>query len=191
MEVTYTQTFKEGVLVSVLATRHSAPIGFLVVWTVAIPASLVGLGALAWTDGKFQHATGIADWLADLAAWVGTIIGLSGAAFAYLSLSNWFRTRHQTVSIDQQALSTIYGKRKQLAAWPSVNRLDQDERYIYLGTKPSAVGGVVFAMVPKRAFGSPAEADAFYHQAMNYWRDVAGVHSAAQSQTWPPAPKVG
>ncbi len=45
-------------------------------------------------------------------------------------------------------------------AWAGVHRIEQNQEYVFIYTTASAAH-----VIPKRAFGSPAEAESFYHLA--------------------------
>lgn len=51
--------------------------------------------------------------------------------------------------------------------WVTVERVDQDDRYIYI------VGTSGWYIIPKRAFTSDAEAHAFFEEALSFWKSAA------------------
>jgi hypothetical protein len=61
------------------------------------------------------------------------------------------------VALDQDGVleRTVVGESR--TAWAGVHRVEQDDRYIYLYTSPSAAH-----VIPKRAFADVASAEAFY-----------------------------
>jgi hypothetical protein len=64
--------------------------------------------------------------------------------------------RHR-IEVDERGLveSTAVGESR--TSWRGVDRIEQDPTYIFIYTSPAAAH-----VIPKRAFGGPGEADAFY-----------------------------
>lgn len=65
--------------------------------------------------------------------------------------------RHR-IAVGEQGLveSTAVGESR--TSWSGVDRVEEDPHYIFIYTSPAAAH-----VIPKRAFGRPEEADAFYH----------------------------
>jgi hypothetical protein len=64
--------------------------------------------------------------------------------------------RHRKVVSEQGLVeSTDVGESR--TSWAGVDRVEQDPHYIFIYTSPAAAH-----VIPKRAFGSPDKADAFY-----------------------------
>ena len=65
-----------------------------------------------------------------------------------------------TISLNEEGLveSTAVGESR--TSWAGVNRVEQDEKYIYIYTAPHAA-----LIVPRRAFHSSQEAESFYQLA--------------------------
>ena len=64
------------------------------------------------------------------------------------------------VSLGEAGLTERTAVNESHTAWAGVDRVEQDEVYVFIYTAPAAA-----LVIPKRAFGSPAEAESFYHLA--------------------------
>jgi hypothetical protein len=70
-------------------------------------------------------------------------------------LLGWHR-----VGLGEAGLTEMSAVNDSRTAWAGVDRVEQDGEYVFIYTTPHAAH-----IIPKRAFGSPAEAESFYHLA--------------------------
>lgn len=103
----------------------------------------------------------------------------------------WLLNRRGWVMTSPDGIRYRDGLFKWQLSWRVVGRIDEDDQYIYLGGNPSFYRSASFVMIPKRTFASPADAEAFFQQAVTYWSPLVRVDTPAISNTWPPAPRVG
>ena len=61
------------------------------------------------------------------------------------------------VALDEEGVLERTAVGESRTRWAGVHRIEQDDRYIYLYTSPSAAH-----VIPKRAFADPGDAEAFY-----------------------------
>ncbi len=95
-----------------------------------------------------------------------------------------------TITIDSQfcCRETLF---KQKAAWTAFASLTEGvDHYFFTGWRYAF-------FLPKLAFDSRAEADAFYRTALLFWREAKGLPEPSipavpnVSRVWPPAPRPG
>ena len=90
-----------------------------------------------------------------------------------------------TISPEWFAERTFVNETK--IAWTTILSLEDDQSYFFFLSKN------IGFIIPKRAFSSPAEADAFLNMARRYW-DAAKTRTpptAEDTAIWPPAPRPG
>ena len=92
------------------------------------------------------------------------------------------------VSISPEWLSERTTVNDTKMAWTTIQSIEEDENYFYLFTSKS-----VAHIVPKRAFSSPHEAQAFLSDARRYWgtAKTRTPVTADNPAVWPPAPRPG
>ncbi len=120
---------------------------------------------------------------------VGSIIGWFVGSMAPFILSP-FLSNIITVSIDAHGWKTLNQSSSvtMLISWQKVKAVEEDTRYIYFRKTWQMM------TIPKDAFSSSVEAEAFFETALGYWRKAKGIPSPsapATSGVWPPAPRVG
>ena len=92
-----------------------------------------------------------------------------------------------TITIDS-AFFGLKTSRSAKTRWKLISTIEEEAGYFCF------VGRMRTFLVPKRAFNSSAEADAFFQMALGYWREAKGIvppPAPDVSGVWPPAPRTG
>ncbi len=197
MEVTFTLTpddilhyarhYYRTRMLKALNIRPALIYAFLGLMLLVIPAGL-------WGALDLWRKTGVIPW--------GLILGfvlISGVACLYLPPTRWRIvkfTRKQpesliphTVNISPEWLSAKTSMSESKHSWQTVYSLEEDPDYLYLFISKGSAH-----VVPKRAFGSRAQAQAFLDKARLYWdaaKSGQTVFDGAAEDTgvWPPPPR--
>lgn len=103
---------------------------------------------------------------------------------------DWLLHRRRWLTIGPDGIDCKQHWRKYHLPWRRIAQIEEDAEFLCFGSKTTAIGAVVFAAIPKRAFPAPAEAEAFFGQANRYWNEATEPTPAAEG-AWPPAPREG
>jgi hypothetical protein len=76
---------------------------------------------------------------------------------------------NRIVAIDETGIHESMDIANEFVQWQGINRIEQDMKYIFLFV--DVLRGYV---IPKRSFASVTDAEAFYNQAMEYYKAAAG-----------------
>ncbi len=136
----------------------------------------------AWDSHVVPMIFGRSDLPFNGSTLMAPFIGLLAPVFTW-----WFFMRHVTIFLDPKQIVIKHPAIEAIdVPWRSVNLLEEDSAYIVIGAKLSWLRSPYY-IVPKRAFTSNQEAQAFFDQADNYWSEAVG-RSVEASGAWPPAP---
>jgi len=93
-----------------------------------------------------------------------------------------------TISISPEWLSERTHVNESKVAWSTMKSLEEDPEYLFL-----FVDRLVAHAIPKRAFSSPHEAEAFLNTARRYWEAAKSGKPipAEETAVWPPPPRIG
>ena len=113
---------------------------------------------------------------------------------AMIILVMWPLMRRSGVDIDHNGVLFLRIKFNFRVPWESIDRLDQDQGSIYIGTKSLRFGRRIFARmffaaIPKRVFDSGQTAQEFFDQAQAYWQAAVRAPAVGEAGAWPPAPE--
>ncbi len=109
----------------------------------------------------------------------------------------WLIARRKTVTIDNEGILFQYFLYHNRKPWESVDSVEEDGGYFYISSRPPHLPFLsakisrrqaLSVMIPKHAFPSSKEAEAFYSQAMDYCREAVDDQAAQVANSWPPAP---
>lgn len=93
-----------------------------------------------------------------------------------------------TVDISPEWLSEKTHVNESKTAWSTMKSLEEDPEYLFL-----FVDRLVAHAIPKRAFSSPHEAEAFLRTARLYWEAAKTGQPVPKdgAAIWPPPPRIG
>ncbi len=191
MEVTYEMTPEDVWHYQEYYRRHKAGLRPILVYLLFGFAGIVCVGGsfVAW---KAWSRYGKAEWniILPLLAEVFIILRLLPQTKARLTKKYRQKpgifSRH-TYQISPEWLVQKTSVRESKNAWAPLFSLEEDEKYLYYFlTKTTAY------IIPKRAFTSYGEAQAFSEMSRRYWQAAKNGASLAEPEgIWPPAPRPG
>ena len=95
----------------------------------------------------------------------------------------------QTVKIGAKGLYGISGHTEITRAWPSFTEITGNTEYIYL-----LLNRMTVVIIPKNAFLSPQDAEAFLNAARGFWKSAvfgSDMPAVPEPTSWPPSPRQG
>lgn len=204
MKIEYSLTLKEYYRYQGLLIRRSlfnsplATYSFAAIWAVIL--------LFPWANNYYmRHVQGLPlppdtvnNLMFDAIPSVGFLAG-----FALFMPLAWLLDRRYSLEINREGVAFKLGRATGHSPWSTINRVDQDDSYVYIGSKGLPLGKLLItsyndpvmktlplAMLPKRVFSSTAEAQAFLGQAQAYQREASGSDQSPRD-AWPPAPTGG
>ncbi len=159
---------------------------------------LFGLAGIVCVGSSFVvwetwSRSGKVEWNTLLPLLAGIFVALCFLPPSKARMTKTYRQRpgvfaRHTYQISPEWLSQLTPVSESKNAWASLFSLEEDESYLYYFlTKSTAY------IIPKRAFTSYGEAQAFLNMSRHYWEAAkTGTLSAAEPEgIWPPAPRPG
>ena len=192
LEITYDLTPDDLWQYQLYYRRHKAPVRPLLLYALAGIAVAIYLGSVyvtfdSWLKSQ-QPQWAIVLYLAAMPYFFVRFLPVTkGRAVKIMSKRPGFFCEHiASISPEWLAEKTTVNDTK--IAWITLHSLEEDESYFYF-----FLSKTVAYIIPKRAFTTHSEAQAFLDVSRRYWGAAkAGTPVAGEdAATWPPAPRLG
>lgn len=190
MQIRYTLTLKEYYRYQFLLFRHIGRIFPLLFFLLGIvyALGLVLPTALNLYDRYVLHFPVSDRLLWSTLSMVGILLVEAPLLFALFTPLGWLTYRQPELEIDTEGVRYRQRRFNMRVPWQSLAQIEEDGRDIYIGSKLLSFGRMVFVMLPKRAFSSAQEAQAFFDQAVAYREQAVGGRPPQAESAWPPEP---
>lgn len=192
MEITYDLTPDDLWQYQLYYRRHKAPIRLPFLYAFAVIGGAVYLAAIYVAGDSWikyhQPQWALLFYLVAMPFFFARFLpATKSCAVKIMSkMPGFFCEHHVGISPEWLAEKTSVNDTK--IAWIALHSLDEDKSYFYF-----FLSKTVAFIIPKRAFTSHSEAQAFLNVSRRYW-DAAKMGTpvaAEETVVWPPAPRPG